>query len=219
MSEEEKESNTILTSIEARVLACLMEKQLTTPHNYPLSINSLTQACNQKSNREPTMKLREGEVGHTVNQLEERELVRIDYSERAHRVSHRMNLAFTLNQKQRAIMTVLMLRLPQTLNDIKTRTQRMDTFDGTEEIEAILNEFSLRKRPLVKCLPKGPGQREERYAQLLCGEVESATTATRPKAVPPLPAVEEDRLTALEERIKALESQVETLWLRLDEPA
>ncbi len=213
MTEDNNDSSAIFTPVEARVLACLMEKQFTTPDNYPLTLNSLTLACNQKSNREPVMKITEGEVGRTINQLAERDLVRIDYGERAHRVSHRVNLAFTLNEKQRAIMTVLMLRFPQTLNDIKVRTQRMVEFDGTEEIQAMLGELAARETPLVKCLPKGPGQREDRYAHLFCGEVE-VVESPRPPARP-VPAADSDRVEALEERVTALESQINALLQRL----
>jgi len=217
MSEENSEPTAILTPVEARVLGCLMEKQLTTPQNYPLSLNSLTHACNQKSNREPAMNLTEGEVGHTNNQLAGRDLVRIEYGERAQRISHRMNLAFTLNLKQRAIMTVLMLRFPQTLNEITMRTQRMAEFEGTDEIEAMLGEFAVRKIPLIKCLPKDHGQREDRYAHLLCGEDELPTPAVQPGANVPLRPAEEDRLAALEARIDMLESQVEALLMRFND--
>lgn len=214
MTEDTNASDAILKPVEARVLACLMEKQFTTPDSYPLTLNSLTLACNQKSNREPVMKLTEGEVGHTVNQLAEREFVRINYGERTHRVLHRMNVAFTLNDKQRAIMTVLMLRFPQTLNDIKVRTQRMVGFDGIDEIKTMLEELANRETPLVKFLPKGPGQREDRYSHLFCGEVE--TVAPRPRAEPPSSsAVEIDRVDALEERVATLETQINALLDRL----
>lgn len=214
MTEETNESSAIFKPVEARVLACLMEKQFTTPDNYPLTVNSLTLACNQKSNREPVMKLTEGEVGHTVNQLAERDLIRINYGERTHRVSHRMNIAFTLNDKQRAIMTVLMLRFPQTLNDIKVRTQRMVEFEGTDEIGAMLGELAVRETPLVKFLPKGPGQREDRYSHLFCGDVEPVAPQTR-SVTGPSPVVETDRVDALEERVATLESQINALLNQL----
>lgn len=216
MTEDNDEPSPIFTPIEARILACLMEKHFTTPDNYPLTLNSLTSACNQKSNREPVMKLTQGEVGHTVNQLAERDLIRVNYGERAHRVSHRMNIAFTLNDKQRAIMTVLMLRAPQTLNDIKVRTQRMVEFDGIDEIHTMLGELAAREVPLVKYLPKGSGQREDRYTHLFCGDVEPVAAAPRSSAVTPLPAAADtDRMEALEERVATLESQINSLLKRL----
>ncbi len=203
-----------LSAVEARVLGSLMEKELTTPDNYPLTLNSLTLACNQKTSREPVMNLSQGEVGHIVNGLAERELVRVDYGDRAKRITHRMPRALGLNRKQQAILAVLLLRLPQTLNEVRSRTQRMAEFDGPEEILVLLDEMAERRRPLVRCLPKGPGQREDRYAQLLCGEV-SAAPASAATPAPPSNA-HPDRIDELEDRIAALEERLEALLARLE---
>jgi uncharacterized protein YceH (UPF0502 family) len=154
---------------EARVAACLMEKELTTPDNYPLTIHSLTLACNQKSSREPVMNLTEGQVGNIVNLLAERDLLRVDYAGRAPRVSHRIHRHFHLDRAQQAVLAVLMLRRPQTLNDIRSRTERMAGFDDTEAVRAVVDDLAGRDPPLTILLPRGPGQREDRYFHLLCG--------------------------------------------------
>jgi uncharacterized protein YceH (UPF0502 family) len=189
-----------------------MEKELATPDNYPLTINSLTLACNQKSNREPVMHLTQGEVGHTVNELADRDLVRVEYGERAHRVFQRMRSSFSLDRKQQAVLTVLMLRRPQTLNDIRVRTDRMGDFDGAEEILLILDDLMQRDPPLVLCLPHGAGRREDRYAHTLCGEVEMEKSE---RALPPLPDSEPGRIERLEERVAELESQLGALLERM----
>lgn len=198
----------LFTTEEARVIACLMEKQLATPNNYPLTLNSLVTASNQKSNREPVMKLTEGEVGHIINLLAEPGYISIEYGERAYRVFHRMRSKLTLEPKQQAVLTVLMLRKPQTLNDIKARTSRMADFSGTEEIEEILEGFMNRETPLALCFPAGSGRREDRYAHTLCGEVteeQIKQTYTKPDKDDP------DRLALLEARIADLEERVRDL--------
>ncbi|MEE9328140.1 MAG: YceH family protein [Cocleimonas sp.] len=200
------------TAIEARVIASLMEKHLTTPNNYPLTMNSLTNACNQKSNREPVMKLTEGQIGHTVNALVERKLAGLEYGERANKITHRVCTDLDLDRKQQAIMTVLMLRKPQTLNDIKTRTVRMADFSGLEEVHDIINGLAERDNPLLVLIPKGAGRREERFAHTLCGEIKIEEATQETTVLENLP-VEDDRLDALEARIAVIE---EKLGIRLD---
>lgn len=193
--------------LEARVIAALMEKNLTTPKYYPLTMNSLTNACNQKNNREPVMGLTEGQVGHTVNLLVDRKLASLEYGDRANKVSHHVTLQLDIDRKQQAIMTVLMLRAPQTLNDIKTRTARMAEFEGLEDIEDTLNNLMHRDKPLAVLIPKGVGRREDRYSHTLCGEVDLGSqqkeTMTR-KALP----IENDRMNELEARVAYLEKKL-----------
>lgn len=196
----------LFTAEEARVIACLMEKQLTTPNNYPLTLKSLVAAASQKSNREPVMKLTEGEVGHLINLLEEQDYVSIEYGERAYRIYHRMRSKLALEPKQQAVLTVLMLRKPQTLNDIKARTSRMANFSGTEEIEKILVDFMHREKPLALCLPAASGRREDRYAHTLCGEV-TEEQLQQPNVIK-TEKDELDRLTLLEARITDLEKRL-----------
>lgn len=210
---------------EARVAACLMEKELITPDNYPLTIHSLTLACNQKSSREPVMHLTEGEVGRLVNVLAERDLLRVDYGGRAPRVSHRINRHLHLDREQQAVLTVLMLRLPQTLNDIRARTERMVGFDDNESVRAIVEDLMVRDPPLAEHLPRGPGQREDRYFHLLCGPEAAATPGAMAQG--PAPASQRDertpgndeRLDALETRLAALEAKLDTLLAERREDA
>lgn len=212
MTQEDERSAPTFTAVEARVLASLMEKELATPDNYPLTINSLTLACNQKSNREPVMHLTQGEVGHIVNELAERDLARVEYGERAHRVWHRMRSAFSLDRKQQAVLTVLMLRRPQTLNDIRVRTERLAEFDGAEEILLVVDDLTQRDPPLAVCLPHGAGRREDRYTHTLCGYIELDEAV---RSTPPLPDADFDRLDRLEARVAELELEVAALLQRL----
>ena len=209
---------------EARVAACLMEKELITPDNYPLTVHALTLACNQKSSREPVMHLTEGEVGRIVNVLAERDLVRVDYSGRAPRVSHRVNRHLGLDRAQQAVLTVLILRQPQTLNDIRTRTERMVGFDDPDAVRAVVEDLAGRDPPLAVHLPKAPGQREDRYFHLLCGEgaVETADAPAegRSRVLQDAPAPGRDeRLDALEARLDALEAKLDALLAQHDEDA
>ena len=209
----EDNSEALLNALEARVLACLMEKQLTTPNNYPLSMNSLLLACNQKTNRVPVMNLTEGQLGHTVNQLEDRKLLGVDYGGRANHVTHRVMTVWDIDRKQQAILAVLMVREPLTLNDIKTKTGRMEDFAGIEEVKAVLESLIDRDEPLAVCLPKAPGSREERFTHLLCGEPDVEEVLTQVKNVS---AGKTGRIDALEKRIEQLEAQVKQLMALLD---
>ncbi|PIE01011.1 MAG: hypothetical protein CSA79_01415 [Thiothrix nivea] len=152
---------------EIRILGCLMEKQLTTPNNYPLTINSLMLACNQKSSREPVMIMTEGDVGHIARSLVEFGWVIIQNSGRTQRVEHKVAIKLKLDQKKQAILAVLMLRRPQTLHEIKARTERMADFSGVEEVQQILDDWLNAENPLVVKLPAGTGRREDRYFHTL----------------------------------------------------
>ena len=190
---------------EARVLACLMEKELTVPDNYPLTLNSLTLACNQKSNREPVLHLAEGEVGHTAKELVDRDLIKIEYGDRAHRFEHSARKALSLNKAEQALLCVMMLRTPQTLNELKVRTKRMVEFSNHDEIIQAIEHMNERENALIQHIPKGSGQREDRYTHLLCGEVEVSQAHPAPAFTPP---ADEDRPGALEAKIEALEARI-----------
>ena len=208
----EAEKTTLFTATEARVLACLMEKELTVPDNYPLTLNSLTLACNQKSNRDPQMNIPEGEVGHTAKTLQDRDFAKIEYGERAHRFEHTARKAFDLNKRQQALLTVMMLRAPQTINDLKVRTKRMVDFSDNDDILLTLNSMNERDDAMVLHIPKGAGQREDRYTHLLCGKVE---ISAQPNKIAPVftPPVDENKLAELEAQIAALTARVEALEL------
>lgn len=215
MSLEEEQKPPFNTK-EIRVLGSLMEKQLTTANNYPLTINSLMLACNQKSSREPVMNLTEGEVGNTARGLIEFGFTVLQNSGRAQRVEHKVDQQFKLNQKQQAILAVLMLRRPQTLSEIKARTERMADFDSVDEIQNILDAWIEDEQPLVMRLPAGNGHRTERYFHLLGEETPEAIIAAEASATPtkttrsnsnPCEALEA-RVDALEKRLTELEAQL-----------
>ena len=207
--EEESLSSTkaFFTALEARVIASLLEKHLTTPNNYPLTMNSLTNACNQKSNRDPVMNLTEGQIGHTISLLVDRKLAGLEYGDRANKITHRVCTELDLNRKQQAVLTVLMLRKSQTLNEIKTRTARMDDFSGIEEVHDIVDSLIDRKNPLAVLIPKGSGRREDRYTHTLCGEVKVEEEAKEPVTFE-IVSIENARLDALEARIAAIEAKL-----------
>ena len=205
----------VFTAHEARVLACLMEKELSVPDSYPLTLNSLTLACNQKSNREPKMQLSEGEVGHIAKELENRAYVRIEYGERVHRFEHTVRKMLSLDKRQQSVLTVLMLRAPQTLNDLKTRTRRMIEFADLDEIQEVLESLNAGAVPLMLHIPRAAGQREDRYTHLLCGEPEPALTRAPQEFAPPVS--ENDRLQTLQDQIDALSERVERLESQIRE--
>ena len=201
------ETKEYFTPLEARVIGALMEKHLTTPQNYPLTTNSLVNACNQKSNREPVMNLTEGQVGHTVNALVERKLAGIDYGERANKITHRVCNELEIDRKQQAILTVMMLRSAQTLNDIKARTARMVEFDDLNDIQENINAMMHRDMPLTVLIPKGSGRREDRFTHTLCGEIDlSALENITAPAL--LSEMNNDRLEQIEARLTAIEEKL-----------
>ena len=167
---EPTNDNAMLSDLESRVLGCLMEKQMTTPDYYPLTLNSLVTACNQKSSRVPVMNLSPSQVGGVVNGLRGRGLVTARMDGRADKFEQHLSRKLNLNYKERAIVCVLMLRGALTHNEIRINTGRMVTFDEGEELQGLVQGLIERDEPLVVKLPRASGQREDRYAQLLCGE-------------------------------------------------
>ncbi|MGH8560244.1 MAG: YceH family protein [Methylococcales bacterium] len=205
-----------LSAQEARVLATLMEKHLATPKYYPLTPNALTAACNQKSSREPVMNLSEGEVRHIINLLEHRNLLKVDSGDRTYRISHRVKQTFDLDRSELAVLTVLMLRMPQTLNDILRRTARMVEFGEPSEVQLVLESLMKRDRALAVLIPRGPGRREDRYWHTLCGAVPQEP-GTRNKDIPIATDGADERLARFEERLDALESKLEEVFQQIGE--
>jgi len=159
-----------LTSIQVRVLGCLMEKKETTPEQYPLTLNALRTACNQKSSRDPVTNYTEGEVGHTVRELEGMGLVSEVWGSRVSRYEHKVPQALGLHSKGIALLTVLMLRGPRTLGELRNNSARLYAFDDLDDVQYALQKLSEHEPPLVKALPRQAGQKEGRFAHLLSGE-------------------------------------------------
>ncbi len=211
---EHENSDPFLTVQETRVIGSLMEKQLTTPQYYPLTPNALTAACNQKSSREPTMNLSEGEVRHIANVLAGRDLVKVDSGDRTYKISHRIQQYFKLELNELAVLTVLLLRKPQTVNDIFKRTARMFAFAHAQEVHEVLIRLIERETPLAILLPHGPSQREDRFWQTLCGApVIDENSKINIKGND----ADVDRLDKLERRVVELENQLRELIQKFDD--
>jgi len=200
-------TNFRLTDNEARVLGSLVEKEITTPDYYPLSLNALVNACNQKSNRDPMMNLNEDAVRQAVHSLNEKGLAGNASSagdSRVPKYEHRMQEGFNFTRRETAIMCVLMLRGPQTPGELRGRSERMHRFEDLTDVQSTLQKLMTREEPLVKVLPRQPGTKESRYAHLLCGE-KSEWDAPTP--------IIETRAESSEdgERIERLESEVADL--------
>lgn len=198
---------TILTEIEARVLGSLIEKQVTTPEYYPLTLNALTLACNQKNNRYPVTSYTENQVSDAVERLREKNLAYVFYgsTSRVPKYKHVMPEVMHLSRPEVALMCVLMLRGAQTLGELRGNASRLHDFSGLEEVEQTLNGLISRDEPLVARLPRQPGQKEGRFAHLLSGEINLEALAETERAAPA------PRRTGLEERVEALAAEVEKL--------
>ena len=199
-----------LHAIEVRILGCLIEKQLTTPESYPLTLNAVQLACNQKTSREPLMNLESGEVGRYLRSLEGRQLVHLQMGSRADRWEQRCDKQLELVKPQTVLLGLLMLRGPQTLNELLTRSNRMYDFDDVAEIQHQLER--LIGRGLAMLLPRQTGQREDRYMHLLGEPADlESLLASRPSGRNEAAAPNEDRLVELEARIAALEERLARL--------
>lgn len=201
-----------LNAIEARILGCLIEKQATTPETYPLTLNSLLLACNQKTSREPLMNLTEGQVGQSLRSLEGRGLARLVMGGRADRWEQRADKTLELVKPQVALIGLLLLRGPQTLSELLTRSNRLHNFEDVDEVQHQLER--LAGRGLACQLPRQPGQREERYMHLLGEPADlDALLAARSQAesAPRAAPADDGRLAELEARIAALEERLATL--------
>ena len=202
---------TILTDIETRVLGSLIEKQVTTPEYYPLTLNALTLACNQKNNRNPVTSYSESQVGDAIETLREKNLAYVFYgsTSRVPKYKHVMPEVMHLSHAEVALMCVLMLRGAQTLGELRGNGSRLHEFSSLEEVEETLNALITREpEPLVVRLPRQPGQKEGRFAHLLSGEidVEAIVETERPS-----------RRAGLEERVDALTAEVEKLKEQFEE--
>lgn len=206
-------TNVLLTDNEARVLGCLVEKEITTPDYYPLSLNALINACNQKSNRDPVMTLNEDAVRQAVQSLNEKGLAGTASSagdSRVPKYEHRMQEAFNFTRRETAIMCVLMLRGPQTPGELRGRSERMHPFEDLTDVQSTLQKLMTREEPLVKVLPRQPGTKEARYAHLLCGQ-KAEWDAPPPVEQRVEAAADNERLARLEEEVAALRREMSDL--------
>ncbi len=192
-----------LDQVEARVLGALMEKEAATPDYYPLSLNALSAACNQKSNREPVMSLEEDAMLEALSRLCFRGLA-LDISgaeHRVHKYSHRLGEVFNFDRREHAVLCLLLLRGPQTVGELRGRSERLYRFDDLDAVEAALRRLAERTPPLVTELPRRPGEKEPRFAHLLSGEVQT---------LKPPPTASETR-SPIEERVARLEADLAEL--------
>lgn len=202
-----------LDPIELRVLGSLMEKQLTTPEYYPLTLNALVAACNQKSNREPVMELTESEVSRALDRLQDEKLVWRVMGGRAVRFDHNLDNVWHLKRPEKALMTLLFLRGPQTSGEMRGRSDRLASFDTVAEVEDVLRDMSTHSEPLVREMPRRPGQKEGRWAHTTGGaHVESAS-----ETAPEVSETHEVRGEPLSVRVQRLEEQVAALTTALSE--
>src|ERR1039457_143920 len=201
----------VLTAAEARVLGALVEKEVTTPDYYPLSLNALMNACNQRSNREPVMDLDEEEVRQALHGLEDMKLAgRARADGRVTKYEHWLGEAFNFSRAETALLCVLLLRGPQTPGELRGRTERLHRFDEITDVLAGLQKLMDREPPLATVLPRQPGTKESRYAHLLSGNVESALAAEN-AIVRHEGGVTAGSDTGLEERVTQLEATVAEL--------
>ncbi len=213
-----------LTPHEARIIGCLLEKEITTPEQYPLSLNALVNACNQKSNRDPVLDLDEATVQQAVDQLKKKYLVsdQTGYGSRVTKYQHRFcNTEYgtlKLSPQELGIVCELLLRGPQTPGELRSRASRLCPLNDVGEVEAALDRLAERADgPFVVRLPREPGKRESRYAHLFSGEVIGAIDADAEPA-PRGAASGGANLAELERRVATLEAQVAELVRRLDDP-
>jgi uncharacterized protein len=219
----EKEGATVdalLNEVEVRVVGSLVEKQVTTPEYYPLTLNALTGACNQISNRDPVVSFDEQTVARALEALRAKNLVYVFYGSdsRVPKYKHMMTEIFRLSPAELAAMCVLMLRGPQTVGEVRGRTGRLYSFADLAEAEATLDALAQREEPLVLKLPRQPGRKEARYAHLLAGAPE--VEESRPRAVEPAVRevrAENERLARLEAEVESLRGEVTELRRQFDE--
>ncbi len=197
-----------LSPAEARIVGCLIEKAATTPESYPLTVNSLQLAANQKTSREPVMSLEEGEIGHALRELEDRGWVRVVHGSRALRYEHRIDEKLSTTKSQRALLCLLMLRGPQSAPELLTRSDRLAEVGSLDDVKQVLER--LQGRGFVANVGRASGQREDRYAHLFCGAVDIHARRDDEEVATPSGGV------SLAQRVAELEALTATLAARID---
>ena len=210
----------ILNDLEVRVLGSLIEKELTTPEYYPLSLNSLTNACNQKSNRDPAMTLAEEDVVRALDSLRFKQLAVLSADGgRVPKYRHLMAEKLGLMPAEQAIICELLVRGPQTVGELRTRGERMYPFGDLAAVEEVLQELLIRETPLITLLPRQPGRKEGRYAQLFSGVPESSDESpeARPEPARQRVMAENERIAKLEGDVASLQEEVVNLRRLMEE--
>jgi uncharacterized protein len=219
----------LLTEIEARVLGSLIEKEITTPDYYPLSLNALVNACNQKSNREPLMNLDEDTVRDALRGLGELDLTASRVDSRVPKYEHRIQEVFNFTRGETALVCALMLRGAQTVGELRGHAERLHRFEDLADVQSVLQRLMKREPPLVKILPRQPGTKESRYSHLLCGEpsnlqVQGPSASADSEALDPASSatsantgqIDRERLDRLEEEVQRLKSELAALKEQFD---
>jgi uncharacterized protein len=213
----------LLNQVEIRVLGALIEKDVITPEYYPLSLNALVNACNQKNNRDPVMSLTEDDVRQALRGLQEKHLAgpARNAEDRVTKYEHRLQEVFNFTRGENAIFCVLLLRGPQTPGELRSRSERMYRFEDLTDLQSTLQSLMHRDPPLVKVLPRQPGTKEARYAHLLSGDVQSKLNVDpdRARTASPAPifasADDSQRITHLENEVATLQREVADLKQQL----
>ncbi|HEY4816959.1 MAG TPA: YceH family protein [Candidatus Acidoferrum sp.] len=205
--------NVVLNEVEARVLGALWEKEITTPDYYPLSLNALVNACNQKSNRDPIMNLDEDSVRSALRVLHDNSLARSVSAadSRVTKYEHRLQEAFNFDRREASIFCELLLRGPQTPGELRSRAERMHHFDDLSEVQSALQRLMNREPPLVKVLARQPGTKESRYIHLLSGEAEPVGSSNVREAPAAASRENVDKLSHLESEVAELRKDIADL--------
>lgn len=201
-----------LIPAEARVLGCLIEKKELTPDIYPMTSNALIAAANQKTSRDPVMALEMVDITRALTTLQAKGLVRQQFASRVERYEHQMAQKFSLTRNQSALVGLMLLRGPQTVYELLARAERMANFADADAVRGELDMLIGRRPPLVKEIGRAPGQREDRFAHLLSGDVEVSAVVVTSRA----PGVATSAVSELEERVRLLEEEVAALKARLE---
>ena len=199
-----------LTETEVRVLGSLIEKDITTPEYYPLSLNALVNACNQKTNRDPVMQLDEDSVRDALEGLEQQRLAgpMRGADSRVTKYEQRLQEVFNFTRPEIAVLCVLLLRGPQTLGELRGRAERMFRFETLDDVESALQKLMQREPPLAKVLPRQPGTKESRYTHLLAGDVVEAEAPAQASTAAEHHPADAERIARLEEEVAELQKEV-----------
>jgi uncharacterized protein YceH (UPF0502 family) len=216
----------VLDPIQTRILGSLIEKEITTPENYPLSLNALINACNQKSSRDPVLNLTEDEVRQALHALDDQNLISTLHDARVPKYEHRIRTVLNLRRDETAVLCLLMLRGPQTTGELRTRSERLYPFDDLAAVQSTLDRLAAREPasesspastgPLTTVLPRQPGSREARYAHLLAGELSPVPGLERDSYPAPDSSSAAQRIATLEAEVATLSSTLQSLQDRIE---